>query len=177
MPTLPPSTTSQSEPDQIQLERMLDQLHEELKKNDVEPEALAVALLDAKEMIIGEVFEHDVYMESGIEGHGSFFEKGRFVTFKNPKRYTRLLLLAPNGEQNVSITISDFDNIDAGAIEVRPMGFFFLDWLNTVSQINYCRTYLNWFDGKRRAMAKAAGIEIASPTSLQDLVRSGRRNG
>ena len=98
-------------------------------------------------------------------------EKGGFVAMKNPKRYSRFVLIDPRtGQQNVKTAFSDFDLIEEGVIEVKPVSFFFLDWLSTLSQINYCYAYVSWLHGKKAAQAAQAGITVAPASALSDLL-------
>lgn len=151
----------------------LAEAHKELKNNDVDPEALGIAIVGINEMVLGEVVGHEVFNEKYEEegpGHSSFFDIADWVAFKNPKRVSRITLThRETGQQVSSLQFGDYDGIEEGIIEVKPQGFFFFDWLNSSSQLSYCKIYLNFLEHKRQARAAAIGIQIASPQTLEEL--------
>lgn len=166
MPTTPPTTPSPLETtNDAQLEETLKDMHEKLKGQGVSPDLLVVALLTSNDMVFGEVASGEGMEEDGESIMGRY----EFVSIRNPKRLTRMVMLSQRGEMNVQIVFSDFDFVNKGVVEVRPVGCFLLKWLDTVSQVNYCGAYLNFEEGRRLAMLEQRGITMASPGDLLKL--------
>jgi hypothetical protein len=160
----------------LQLEKLTLELHEKLKKEGVDPDALAVLRVMDQEMLIGEVGDHEHFLDAN-GGHGPFMGTRQeiHVCLKNPKLIIRRVLSQQStGALAIQTVFSDYDLLDEGYIEVVPKTFFFLDWLNYQSQINYCGAYFNFLEGRRLARAQAAGIQIAGPEALRELPKVGR---
>lgn len=164
MSTQQPSTPSQSDPTSMSEEEaaaaLLPTIHKELEKFKVDPDVLLVVFLGDTEMVLGELL-YDEEFEKGGKTHPSIFQVADYVAIENPKRLTRLQLV--NRETNqiaLQIQFGDFDMISNGVIEVKPTGGFFLDWCDYATQLRYCKGYLNFLEGKRRASARAAGLVL-----------------
>jgi hypothetical protein len=177
MSTQEPTQSSQNGTEQ-RAELDLGAMHEELKKHGVDPDALFVATIESNEMFFGEMYRNETYYDDQ-KRHVSIFERGPFVTMKNPKRFSRMVFIDGNtGATQIQLRFSDFDFINDGLIEVRPRAAFFLDWLDFLSQASYCKAYLNFIEGRIRARAAHAGIVPAHPSALaniKDLLAKGRK--
>lgn len=175
MSTQPPTPTfpiAESEEDK-KVVAELNQVHEELRKNGVQPSSLALFFFDANEMVLGEVYREGELW--GQEGERASFDPTEMVALKNPKRYTRMVFVdGSTGKVAIDFRISDFDFVRAGIIEIQPRGGFYFDWLDYVSQLSYCKAYLNFIEKRAVARAAQAGIVPAMPSAiaqLQDLER------
>ena len=180
MTTPQPSPSSpnvpDSNPDVEKMKEELAKLHDTLRKFEVDPDALALAFVAGNEMVFGEVLDHETFYEDKDAGkRGSFFEKAEYAAIKNPKRYTRVTMVDRNtGAQHIDMQCSDFDFIDQGIVEVRPIAFFFFDWLNLPSQISYCRSYVGFLEGRERARKAHAAAQsglVQAPASALDEIR------
>jgi hypothetical protein len=174
MSTQQPSPSSPNDQDS-KLEAIVAEVHEKLRKEGVEPGALAVVRVSDQEMLIGEVFDHEKMMADGPEaGHGSVMEERTFLGIKNPRLIIRRVLThRETGALKIESVFSDYDMVDEGYVEVRPMSVFFLDWMNWQTQLNYCGNYLGFLEGRKLARAEAAaaaaGIKVVRPDALQNL--------
>lgn len=161
MPTLPHFKSSQNEADLL-LEEQVRLVHEELRQKwKVEPERLAVVFLDANNMIFGEVqgASYDVTKTYLVE---------HTVVLRNPKRMQRHVFMNnKTGEMKPEIVTSDFDMVNEGEVAVRPVAGFFLAHTDFQSQLNYARGYAQWFEGRIRARAAQAGLEVPDPSRPQ----------
>jgi hypothetical protein len=176
MPTQEPSQNSPNDPtstpmtdEEIAAAAYLDTIHADLKKEGVEPTGLMVVTVGEAEMLIGECYDHGDYVVDGT--HSSIFQRGPFVSLKNPKRMTRLQAMnRQTGQVSVQLQFGDLDFIGSGIIEVRPVAAFFLDWCDYGTQVRYCKAYLGYIEGRKKAMAEAAGLILPgapqTPSSL-----------
>lgn len=168
MSTQPPSQNSPADPtstqmtdDEITAAAMLKTLHEALKQAGVDPTALACVAVGDVEMFIGEVYDHQDYVDG--DSHASIFQHADFVSLKNPKRLSRLQMQnRQTGQVGVQLQFGDFDFMTGGIIEVRPTMAFFFDWCDFATQYRYCNAYLGFIEGKKRAAAQAAGLILPS---------------
>jgi hypothetical protein len=167
---------SPSSPNGSQSTPELESVHEEMKKQGMNPEALVMCVVGQNESIFGEVYDFPSYLVEDPETHekvpASIFEKGDVVAVKNPKRFIRMNVQMGPGQMGFQLIFSDFDFIDGGVMEVKPTAAFFLSWLDADSQLRYCKAYLGWLDGKRKAQAKAAGLILPdSADGVQDTIQ------
>lgn len=176
MSTEQPSQTSPSEP--ISIDPGVAAAHEKLKEFGVDAPGLAVCLIGQSEMLIGEVVNHELLLAPDVPVHGPLLPNHQSaVALRNPRRLTRHTMVDRSTNQIGSqLVFSDFDFMSAGVIEVVPVAAFFLDWCDAQTQVNYCMAYLNFMEGRRRAQAEAAGIQLATnieklPTSIADIRR------
>jgi len=173
MPTNQPLPTFQIE----QLKKQLEEMHSKLREEEIYPPALAVVLLSSTEMIFGEVLHDGRYAPetAATPGHGSLSSGSNFVQIKNPKRFTRYTRMSrETSEIAFEFRMADFDYVEAGVVEFKHQGGFFLDNLDEISQLNYCNAYLNFLEGRRRARAKDAGIELVGAATAKQILEGGR---
>jgi hypothetical protein len=170
-PSGPSATTEQ----ELQIQQALDEAHQMLREAGIQPEALAVCMVGS-DTLFGEVYQHESFLEDGSKKfHASLFEVTGWISIKNPRRLSRRVMVDPNtGAEMFHTAFTGFDLVEEGMIELRPNGFFFVDWLSNHSQLLYCKGYLGFLEGMRRARAKAAGITIAGPAALSQLPKMGR---
>ena len=176
MSTQEPSQNSPTDPtstpmtdDEIAASAYLETVHHDLKANGIDPEGLMVVTIGEAEMLIGECYDQKEYLVDG--SHSSIFQRAPFVSLKNPKRMTRIQgMNRQTGQISVQLQFGDLDFVGGGIIEVRPLAAFFLDWCDFGTQVRYCRAYLGYIEGKKKAMAEAAGIILPGapqvPSSL-----------
>jgi hypothetical protein len=120
-------------------------------------------MLDAQEMLFGEIVDYPGRLMDPLVAHPSVFQYGDYVVMENPKRFSRFVLVDSRaGTQNTNITFADMDFIQNGTIEVKPKGVFFLDWLDYTSQFLYCRAYLRFLEGRIKAKAMQSGLVLPS---------------
>lgn len=149
----------------------LAEIHALLKKEGIRVEALAICHLAPNEMVFGEVYDYDSYLDEDKVA-GSIFELSPFVALRNPKRLVRMAAQPKPGEFSFHFLFSDFDMIESGTIEVKPVCAFFLSWLSLMSQISYCQEYISWIDGKRMAAYKAAGLVLPEGQSVSEILKN-----
>jgi hypothetical protein len=160
-PSAPASKTEAAPVEYAAETAQLKQMHEILRSFMVDPEALAVLFVGPSEMVIGEVVDHELF--TGTEGgHGSILRQNDgVILIHNPRRLTRHTLVDRASNQiNNQMVFSDFDFIHVGLVEVRANVAFFLDWCDVITQLQYCGSYANFLEGRRRAQAQAAGIVL-----------------
>jgi hypothetical protein len=171
LPSSLPDQSPQGSNEKV-LIQALEDLHTLLKTENIRVEALAVCHLSPNDMIFGEVYNFEDYFEPDKVA-GSIFGLENFVAIKNPKRLVRMTAQPRPGEFSFHFIFSDFDMVESGTIEVRPISAFFLSWLSLPSQINYCQEYISWIDGKRMATYKAAGLVIPDGmSSVSDTLKN-----
>ena len=152
-PNSQPDPTSATTDDELAAAALLKQVHEDLARFGVEPDALACVALGDTELVIGEVYDHKDYLEG--ENHASIFQHAPFVSLKDPKRLTRLQVQnRQTGAVGVQILIVDYDFVEAGIIEVKPLMAFFFDWCDFGTQLRYCKAYLSFLEGRRKARSR-----------------------
>jgi len=144
MDTLPPTPSSPREPKPPELE----ELHEDLRKNSIDPDRLAVLSIGQNEMIFGEVQGDDYF----YEGEPAGLLGDLLVAVKNPKRLVRFTGpgQAP-GSVMSSLLLFNYDLIQQGVIEVQASAGFWLQWLDYPSQVAYCRLLSRWLQDQRKA--------------------------
>ena len=165
MSTQEPTPLSPSE-QEAKIEAELKTAQEDLKKHGITAKALAILIMEPNEMLFGEVFEGPSHLSSDAP-----------ICLKSPKRFSRMVFIdGQTGATQIQLRFSDFDFIHDGLIEVFPKGFFFLDWTDSISQLSYCRAYLNFLEGRVRARAAQAGVIPVGASALSQLHELQMRN-
>lgn len=166
MSTQPPSAPSPNDQNSTTSEPapppdLLD-VRAKLAAEGVEWKNLVVLLMSGSELIIGECADAMPFLTDSGE-HFSVFEKQDFIAVNNPKRISRVMLQnTATGEIRAESRLSDFDFVNAGTVEFKPNGIFFLDWCDYQTQFNCCAALLGFLIGRREQRAKEAGILPAS---------------
>lgn len=126
----------------------LEQMRSELRQKHVDPSRLAHVVVPG-DNLFGEIQGWD----------------GDFVKIKNPRRLTRNSVMTAKGPA-VSIACVDWDMVDGGIINAKPIIFFHVKEMDEETQRRYLSIYLGYLQDKQLQAARAAGIEIAGADQM-----------
>lgn len=96
---------------------------------------------------------------------------GEFLKLKNPKRLAKSQGVIPGKGAVISISLIDWDMVDEGIINLKPIAYFLIRDMNEATQKRYFGIYLGHLQDKIIQSAKNAGIEIAGMNQLPKDVR------
>lgn len=155
MSTPEPSQNSQNDQSSTsEYDSEVKRLIVKLKDENIEAEQLAVAIIGGNEMIFGEVCRPgEIIPVTALSG-------GIFL--RDPKRLSRVPVQNRQGQISYEIRFGNFDFMNKGFVETKPQAFFYIDWCDDQTKLNYYLTYLGFLEGERIQRMKDAGIEPVS---------------